>query len=191
MTVLYFDNQFFQRGQTWRECLESWETDREEFLRRVQKRPILKTALKRLSLLPKGTRIAVYYSQRTLDSRMNLPAVGALFQQIAHIETRYFCDAFFFPALYEALGRKAPQILLQKETGVFHSEWGPRPEPLTRELAEMKQDRPGANPDAWLVGLDRARRIELLDQSLAQFGENALAVCRQPNNGSAGPDKLT
>jgi len=169
MTSIYFDNQFYQRGQTWRECLEAWEPEREDFLRRVQRRPVLQSAVTRLSEFPRGARLAVYYSQRTLDSRLALPAIGATLQQATHVETRYFCDAFFFPALYESLGRKAPQILVRSESGMFHPSWGPRPEALTHELARFQDQQPGADPDAWLLGFDPARLHALLDESLAQL----------------------
>ena len=165
MTIFHFDNRLFQRGQTWEECIESWEYKRDTFLHNVREGRTLKSTAKLLLKLPNHTRIAVYYSNAMLDSLKALPMLGNTFAQDPHIVTRYFCGEHFFPILYEVLGRKMPQVLFLTRSGASRPVWGPRPETVTAQLSHQED---GMKSDDWLQSYDMDRFQKELDQSLAK-----------------------
>ena len=126
MKPFQFNDRFFQRGQTWRECLETWEPERDAFLRRSSLKSLLQKSLSSLVHHHKGRRFAVLYHFASIDSELALPALGATFTRVEHIEVRFFNLAYFFPALNPHFGRKVPQVLALNHEGICTGSWGPR-----------------------------------------------------------------
>ena len=161
------NHRLFQRGQTWLECRESWTFQRDYFLKKTLEQPQLATASEAYKKMKADKRILVYYSWWALDSLKSLPVIGNTLALNPQIEVRYFRAEVYVPVLYAHLGRKAPQIVLLND-GEVDAVWGPRPELMTRELKEQRQD-PQVNIDQWFWTYNEDRYLSLLDESLSAW----------------------
>ena len=160
-----FDNRLFQRGQTWRECLESWGVNRQDLLLRSKSgRPLQQTSQK-LTALPEGSRIAVYYGQWSVDSVKTLPHLGKTLETSPKVTCRFFCEEVFYPMMNEPFGRKVPKLLLLDGQGWVINTWGPRPKAITEEMRNSQLK--GTRLDDWLLGYDEQTYLEKLDPSMA------------------------
>ncbi|CAM2009223.1 hypothetical protein [Acanthopleuribacter pedis] len=168
-----FDNKLFQRGQTWQECLASWQTHRLTFLDKIANAPQLTKTSDQLAKLPPYTRFAVYYSNYKLDTWLSLPIIGGSLAAFDHLEVRFHCAEYFFPVMGRTLGRKTPLLMLLDQQGTIRDQWGPRPASVSKALEQM-QNRAASDRDRWLVHLDPTRFAALLDEELNQFLENCL-----------------
>lgn len=168
MKPFQFNDRFFQRGQTWRECLETWEPERDAFLRRASLKPLLQQSLSALVHHHKGRRFAVLYHFASIDSAIALPALGATFTRVDHIEVRFFNLAYFFPVLNPHFGRKVPQILALNHDGFCIDKWGPRPPEVAALIADEDPEKRG-DLDAKLRAFPPEAFLEALDQSVYDF----------------------
>ncbi len=165
------DPKYFQRGQTWQECLTSWQHERANFLARVQEAPILPKFAAWLTQQPDGTRFALVYDPFLADSRKVLPALARTLDQAANVTVRCFDHSIYFPDLHGVIGRRVPCWLTLDQAGNLLHPWGPRPTEITREMAAA--DLCDAQQRlSWLLGYDQARFDELLDQDLTTFAQN-------------------
>jgi len=168
MKCFRFDDRFFQRGQTWRECLETWEPQRDSFLRFATQKTLLQKTLSALVHNQRGRRFAVLYHFASTDSELSLPAIGASFTRVDHIEVRFFNMAYFFPALHPHFGRLVPKVLALDPEGCAIQQWGPRPPEIDAILPETHPDL-RREIDAQLRSYPRQDYLEALDRSLQQF----------------------
>ena len=166
MESIIYDLRFFQRGRTWSECLESWDHQREVFLRRVNHAQALQGTYRKLRAQPAGDRLAVFFNPCHIDCFLALPYLGATLAKVSHLECRFFDSRIFFSRLH-GLGRKMPLIQILDETGIIKKYWGPRPEGLNLEW--QQQQGSGQEKDAWLLAYNRVAYVNQLDQSLVEF----------------------
>lgn len=175
MKDFQFSDRFFQRGQTWRECLETWEPERDAFLRRASQKSLLQKSLSALVHHHKGRRFVVLYHFASTDSALSLPALGATFTRVDHIEVRFFNMAYFFPMLYPNFGRVVPQVLALNAEGFCSQKWGPRPASLD-ELLDIQTPEWRREVDHKLRSYPVNQFLEELDQSLQNFILNVPAL---------------
>lgn len=175
-----FDNKLFQRGQTWQECLASWQTHRLTFLDKIAKAPKLTKTSERLAHLPPQTRFSIYYSNYKLDTWLSLPIIGVTLAAFPLLEVRFHCAEYFFPILGQTLGRQTPLLMMLDGQGRIARQWGPRPASVSKALEQM-QNRAASDRDRWLVHLDPTRFAALLDEELNQF----LELCLQNADSNA------
>ncbi len=166
MSIMVFSDKFFQRGHCWEECIASWTFERESFLRKIAARPHLPTTAKRLGALPRGVRMAVYYSDTGLDSLLAMPAIGETLSGQAHLEVRFFSREIFAPLLSGFLGRSAPLLLGVNSAGVWRPIWGPRAELLQQALDAMNPQA-ARDQEQWLSQFDTEKFSEFTDRSIA------------------------
>ena len=164
MDQLQFDDRLFQRGQTWHECLQAWLSERADFLNKVLEKNAMEKTIEKLRCLPRGTRIAVFYSLWTLDSAKSLPFIGPSLEKVPQLEVRYFSQELFFTITYGILGRQAPRILLLDEDGKIKRSWGPRPPKITEELQGLS----ASEVDERLLQYQEAQFLDALDHSVVE-----------------------
>lgn len=168
MKSFKMDHKYFQRGQTWPECLTSWQHERVDMLTRVQDAATLPGFSAWLQTLPQGTRFALVYDAYLADTCKLLPTLAHTLEQAPNLICRYFDHDYFFPDLHPTLGRRLPCLVPLDHEGVLQAPWGPRPEQVTRELAatggtDAKQRL------AWLLAYEQERYERLLDDDLLAF----------------------
>jgi len=181
MKPFQFNDRFFQRGQTWRECLETWEPERDAFLRSASQKPLLQKTLSELVHNHKGARFGVLYHFASIDSALALPAIGATFTRVEHLEVRFFNMSFFFPALNPHFGRKVPQVLALNDHGHCQHQWGPRP-PEVAAILQTGDEMLGRELDHKLRRIPRQDYLAALDRSLSEFiGKTNTDQSLEPN----------
>ena len=161
-----FSPTFFQRGQTWQECLASWQHDRRYFLTLVsESRPLPQLAVA-LARAPRAGRVAVYYDPLVSDVRKLLPALGLTLQAAEHLQVRFFDARIYFPELYPVFGRAKPTLAFLKDDGSLAETWGPRPAAVTEQLPAQDEDPLGRA--AWLMTYDQDCYRQLAETELLQ-----------------------
>ena len=188
MKPFQFNDRFFQRGQTWRECLETWEPERDAFLRRSSQKPLLQKTLSELVHNHKGARFGVLYHFASIDSALALPAIGATFTRVEHLEVRFFNMSFFFPALNPHFGRKVPQVLALDTKGFCSSQWGPRPEEIESAIHLETTELNGRELDDRLRRIPQQDYLATLDRALFEFIEGVPATQGRTADPLAQPD---
>lgn len=107
--ALEINDRLYQRGQTWRECLGSWEHEREILLRHF------KDSDANPLRFPKSLRFLIWYQRDRVDT---MPQLAFLLRQSASDDrTRFFDADVFFSRLYEVFGRSGPAILAVDSNG--------------------------------------------------------------------------
>ena len=120
------DQRFFQRGCTWKECVEEWKQDRDFFLGlhlQVQTLPKLHAALTRLA----PSKLLVLYRSLPMGL-LTLPALGKTLEQATHLNTRFFSNESFFPRLKPDFRRTPLVLALVKPNNTLEPAWIPEPE---------------------------------------------------------------
>lgn len=164
------DPKYFQRGQTWQECLTSWQYERVNFLARAQEAPILPQFAAWLSQLPEGTRFAIVYDPYLADTRKLLPVLARTLEQAANLSLRLFDNDIFFPDLHGVVGRRVPCLLALDAEGYPQRAWGPRPAQVTREM-ELAGFADAQQRLSWLLGYEQAHYEHMLDEELTAFAK--------------------
>lgn len=168
MDSFRFDHKLFQRGQTWRECMESWSFRRNLFLERALQDFSLPKLEAAVAASP-GSRIAVLFHPKTLDAMKTVPILGNVLGRIPGGEPRFFALDIFFPVFSQPFGRISPRVLLLQEDGRAGSSWGPRPEEVTRQLLAISTESGHDERDRLLWDFSDAAFCALLDDSLASM----------------------
>ena len=168
MASFRFDNPFFQRGQTWTECLESWVYRRRRFLASAADATVLPLTASILEELTEPKRIAVYYNPSGPDTFRVLPLIGSTLDHLSHVETRFFNFDFFFPVLYTHLGRRTPKLVFLDRNGEWIAVWGPGPDKVAMET-EKRLHPSGETRDRLVGEYDDRRYAGALDGSIAGF----------------------
>lgn len=169
MTQLSMNYRMFQRGLTWTECRESWESDRTAFLNEVQAADILPQTMAVLEQ-KQAVRLAVYFNPHQMDSRLLLPTLGNTLDRINGTVARYFSEDIFFSHFYPRVGRGLPMVMVLSENGDMAASWGPRPASVSEKLHAA----PTHQWDTILSSWDKVQLDGLLDVSLADFLERTL-----------------
>jgi len=168
MVAFQFSDRFFQRGQTWWECLESWQHERADFLNQVKRDSTLESFGDCLRQCDRDVRLAVVYSQHLRDSRMALPAIGNTISRNEAFQARFFWTDVYFPAFHTLIRRPAFRILRLDGEGAVSASWGPRPAAISQELQALPLHSPAAR-DQWLTNYDERRYLQALDRFLTGF----------------------
>ena len=164
MNTLCFDHRLFQRGQTRRECLESWSPERNILLRKAAEGVILKETLDHLLRFPRGTRLLVYYSPWGLDSVKTLPFIFNTLARAEGIVARFFNEDVFHPIFGPGYGRSSPRLFILDKSGQVLCHWGPRPARLSQQLQLFNT---GEEKDSWLKNVEDTHYLASLDTSIA------------------------
>ena len=168
MDAFRFDHKLFQRGQTWRECMESWKYRRDLFLERALQDFSLPKSEKVLASMT-DRRIVVLYDPKMLDAMKTVPILGNVLSRIPSLELRLFSQDIFFPVLYQPFGRHSPRLLLLEAEGRVEELWGPRPEAITRQLQDISVENGHGERDRLLWDYQDLEFCALLDDSLARL----------------------
>lgn len=169
MNPFQLSNKLFQKGQTWHECVESWQGRRRLFLERLDQASQLRQTSGILASHVGESRLAVYFSQWSTDALMALPFIGVTLSGQPHVQVRFFSSEFYFPLLHEALGRCTPLLLLLAPNGEAYEVWSQRPEEM--QLQDCKQ-----SVEAFLLDYSLERYGALLDAHIARQLKSVFAA---------------
>ncbi len=164
MDTLCFDHRFFQRGQTRRECLESWGPERDAVLRKTAEGAVLEETLDHLLRFPRGTRLVVFYNPWSVDSVKTMPFIFNTLARADGIVARFFNADVFHQVFSPCFGRTSPRLFLLDTAGEVWRGWGPRPSNITKHLKLFKT---GVEKDNWLRNLEDSQFLKSLDPSIA------------------------
>ncbi len=171
MKAFKMDPKYFQRGQTWSECLTSWQHERLNLLARVQDAATLPGFANWLQNLPQGSRFAIVYDAYLADTRKLLPTLAHTLEQAPNLTCHFFDHDYYFPDLQQTLERRLPCLVPLDHEGLLQQPWGPRPEQITRELVAFGATDPQQRL-AWLLDYDQVRYEHLLDEDLLSFARH-------------------